>query len=89
MAQACIVMPIVLMLRSFLWSRSEDMMGNGFEQTLAFGACAICFRSSERRAPLGPEARIHSVVAHELSFFANLNVTSRGDFRDIFIDLFL
>jgi hypothetical protein len=33
MAQACRAMWIVLMLSPFLWSKSEDMMGNGFEQT--------------------------------------------------------
>ena len=33
MAQACKAMWILLMLSPFLRSRSEDMMGNGFEQT--------------------------------------------------------
>ena len=51
--------------------------------------CRICFHTSERRAPLGSEARIRFVVAHVLSFFGKLNVTSRGDFRDIFINLFM
>ena len=65
-------------------------MGNGFNPTWTSGGmCLIPFHSSERRAPLGPEARIRIVVAHVLSFFRKLNVTSRGDFRSIFINLFI